>query len=238
MTGRIAITTPTGSATAPSGTATFGFYIPYAGTWKVWVRLYGGSSSSDSWFESVDGAARHAISPSRTGVWTWTAARSYPLTAGLHTLELGGGEAQARADRILVTDDPSFVPTEQAVGDLTPPAPVTSFAATPGNRQVALQWTNPLDADFQKTIIRYRTDGKFPVSPVDGLPVTEEAAAPGSADSFVHSELVNGTRYSYSAFAVDGSGNASVKATAEATPADRIPPGQVKNVHRKDKKGS
>lgn len=230
--------TPAGSATAPSGTATFGFYVPYAATWKVWVRLYGESAAGDSWFESVDGAARQAISPSKTGVWTWTVARAYSLAAGLHTLELGGADAEARADRVLITDDPAFVPTEQAVGDVTPPSPVASFTATPGNQQVTLQWTNPLDADFQKTVIRYRTDGRFPVSPVDGLPVTEQAAAPGSADSFVHTGLVNGTRYSYSAFAVDGSGNVSVKATAEAVPADRIPPGQVKNVHRKDKKGS
>jgi len=230
--------TPTGSASAPAGRASYGFYVPYAGTWKVWVRLYGGTTSSDSWFESVDGAARQPIYPPATGVWSWVAGRSYSLAAGLHTFELAGREAEARADRVLITDDPTFVPTEQAVGDLDPPGPVVSFRATPADRAVSLEWTNPADGDFAKTVIRYRTDGKFPVSPVDGYPVTEQAGAPGAPGSFLHTGLSNGTRYSYSAFAVDRSGNASPEATAEATPADLFPPGRVQNVRRKDKKGT
>src|SRR5207344_2926797 len=107
-------------ATAPSGTATFGVNIPTAGSFKLWGRMYGPDANSDTLYESVNGAARAQIAPSVTGQWQWVAGRSYTLSAGLATLELGGRNAQARADRVLITNDPTFVPSEQPVGDLTP----------------------------------------------------------------------------------------------------------------------
>lgn len=228
--------TSTGTATSPSGTATFGVNIPTAGTWYLWVRLYGAAASSDSWFESIDGAARQPVTASALGAWVWVAGRSYTLTAGLHSVELGGREAQARADRVLLTNDPSFSPSEQAVGDQTAPGAPASFGATPSNQQNTLNWTNPTDADFQKSVIRYRTDGRFPTSPVDGFAVTEEPGAPGTADSFVHSSLANGTTYAYSAFAVDTAGNVSASSRVQGTPYDNVPPGNVRNARRKDKR--
>ncbi|HKQ60504.1 MAG TPA: Ig-like domain-containing protein [Candidatus Polarisedimenticolaceae bacterium] len=216
------IDTPTGSgsgsATSPLGTATYGFLVPNAGTWRLWVRLQGISSTANAWFESIDGAARQAIAPSADNVWTWVAGRSYTLSTGLHSLELGGSERRARADRILLTDDPNFVPSEQPGSDVTPPASVTAFSATAGDASVTLGWTNPTATDFAQTVIRFRTDGKFPVSPVDGFAVTSAAGAPGSTGSFLHNALTNGTVYSYSAFALDASGNVADRATATATP--------------------
>jgi hypothetical protein len=228
--------TPTGTASAPAGTSTLGVNVPTTGTWYLWVRMYGADSLTDSWFESVDGATRQQMIASQLGAWTWVEGRSYTLTAGVHSIELGGREAQARADRVLLTNDPSFVPTEQAVGDVTPPAKATNFTATPSDRQVALSWKNPSDSDYKKTIVRYRTDGKYPTTPVDGLPVVEKTALPGSTDSHNHTGLVNGTTYSYGAFTVDGLGNVSLAATTQAVPYDNAAPGVVPNVHRTDKK--
>jgi hypothetical protein len=222
--------TATGSASSPSGTATFGVNVPSAGTWFVWVRLYGANASSNAWFESVDGAARASITASSNGAWVWVAGRSYTLTQGLHSVELGGNEAQARADRVLLTNDPLFVPTEQPVDDQTAPAAPTGFAVTAGNAQNTLNWNNPADADFTKAVIRYRTDGKYPVSPSDGFAATEKPAAPGSSDSYLHTGLANGTTYYYSVFAVDASGNASSPARAQATPVGVFPPTAPLNV--------
>ena len=82
-------------------------------------------------------------------------------------------------------------------------------------------------------VIRYRTDGQAPQNPVDGLPVVELDVAPGSAGSFDHDGLTNGTVYDYSIFVIDASGNASTPATVQATP--RLdPPGTVQNVVRTD----
>lgn len=228
--------TPTGSASSPSGTAVFGIDIPSAGTWYLWVRMYGSNASHDSWFESIDGAARQSVSPTQWNAWQWAAGRSYTLTAGLHALELGGGEAQARVDRVLVTNDPSFVPTEQAVGDQTPPNADTGASGAPGTAQATLSWTNSTSTDYVQTVIRYRTDGTYPVSPVDGFAVTTQAGTPGQADSYVHTGLTNGTTYSYSLFAVDAAGNVSAKTTVQVTPADVTPPGTVPNLRRNDTK--
>ncbi len=134
--------TATGSATSPAGTATFGVNVPTAGSWRLWVRLYGPNVSSDSWYESINGAARQQVVPSVAGQWQWVSGRSYTLGAGLATLELGGREAQARIDRVLLTNDASFTPTEQAVGDQTPPASDTGFTAVGATTQVTLNWTN------------------------------------------------------------------------------------------------
>ncbi|MBZ5637652.1 MAG: fibronectin type III domain-containing protein [Acidobacteriia bacterium] len=226
--------TATGTASSPSGTATLGINIPTAGTWYLWLRIYGPSTSSDTWFESVDGAARQTVTASTTGAWTWVAGRSYTLTQGLHTVELGGRDAQARADQVLLTNDVAFRPTAQPVDDQTPPAAPSGFAATPSNLQNTLTWTDPSDADFASTVLRYRIDGRYPTSPVDGFAVTQEPAAPGTADSYVHAGLTNGTVYSYSAFAVDANGNVSVAAHAQGTPTDNVPPAAVTNLRRSD----
>lgn len=232
------VDTPTGtapgSATAPSGTATYGVSVPSSGTWYLWVRMYGIDGTTDSIFESVNGAARQAIFTPH-GVWTWSAGRSYTLTAGLASIELGGRDPQVRADRVLLTNDPTFVPTEQPVDDQTVPNPVTSFAGVGGTGQVALTWTNSSSTDLAQVVIRVRTDGKFPTSPVDGAAVLSRAATASSADSYTQTGLTTGTTYYYSAFAVDASGNVSLKATVSAIAQDTTKPGNVQNVKRTDK---
>jgi hypothetical protein len=231
------IDTPTGggSATAPAGTATFGVNIPTAGTWYLWLLMYGVDGNTDSVFESVNGAARQPVFAAPHGVWAWDAGRSYTLSAGLATIELGGRDPNARVDRILITNDPTFVPTEQPVGDQTPPGSVTAFAGVGGTNQVSLSWTNPSSSDFTQTIIRVRTDGRFPTSPFDGTAVTVEANTPGSADTFTHTGLVSGATYSYSAFSVDTSGNVGARATVQVVAADTAKPASVNNLRRTDK---
>jgi hypothetical protein len=214
--------TPTGTATAPAGTSLLGVNVPTAGTWYLWVRLHGSDPQSDSWFETIDGASRKTIVPSPTGEWVWVAGRSASLSAGLHSIELGGREAETRADRVILTNDPLFVPTEQPVGDVTPPGKVTSFTGSPASGRVTLSWKNPNDTDFVRTIVRYRTDGKYPTSPVDGFAVVDKTGAPGSTGSHTHTGLPNGVEHSYAAFAVDASGNVAIRATVRATPSSGL----------------
>jgi chitodextrinase len=116
------------------------------------------------------------------------------------------------------------VPTEAPTGDNTATAPVTSFVATGVAEAVDLSWTTPGDTDFARTVIRFRTDGKFPVSPEDGFPAVDRAGAPGASESFTHSGLQVGTTYSYAAFAIDENGNVSDASTAEATPVPALQP--------------
>ncbi len=227
--------TATGTAVAPSGRADLAFHVPVDGTWYVWVRLYGAATTSDAWYESVDGAGRQLVVPAGTGSWRWTAGRSYSLTQGLHNLELGGREAQARADRVVITNDATFVPTEQPGDDVTPPAAATGLAATASDRAIALAWTNA-GADVASVVVRVRTDGRFPATPADGLPVVTRAVVAGAVETLAHAGLVNGTAYSYSVFMIDAAGNASVAAQVSTTPVDDAPPPGVGAAWRTDRR--
>jgi hypothetical protein len=209
--------TPTGSPGLPSGKATYGVSVPSADNWYLWVRVYGADAGSSGWLQSMDGGLRQAFFPATSGTWSWAGGVPYALQAGLHTIELGGYDAGAAADRVLLTNDYSFVPTEQSVDDQVAPAAPSPFTATAGTTRLTLYWTNPTNADFHDTLIRYRTDGKYPVSPEDGFTVTIRNNAPGTDDSFVHAGLGKGTTYSYTAFARDDSGNVSIAAHAQAT---------------------
>jgi hypothetical protein len=98
----------------------------------------------------------------------------------------------------------------------TPPGAVTSFAVTPGIIQNTLSWTNPSDAWFSGTMIRFKTSG-YPSGPADGTLVCDKSASPGSQDGFVHYGLNNIACY-YSAFAHDDTPLYAAGALASATP--------------------
>jgi hypothetical protein len=106
--------------------------------------------------------------------------------------------------------------------DVTAPAPVTNFVATPQHRQISLSWTNPGTADSLGTLIRFKIDG-FPAGPHDGRPLVIKPNLPGSADSFVHSGLDRALTYYYAAFSYDGvpnHGPAATRSIRPAAPAD------------------
>ncbi len=222
-----------GTATSPLGKADFPFHVPADGTWFLWVRLFGASTSADAWYESVDGAVRQLIVPPTTNAWRWTPARSYALLRGMHQLELGGREPQARADAVLITNDPSFVPTEQPGSDVTPPAAPSDLTGTAVGEGVILQWTNPV-ADVAEIVVRVRTDFKYPISPADGEPSASRSATAGEVERLVYSGLTPGTAYWFSLFVVDASGNASDPAQVNVTPTDQAPPDSVSSVWRVD----
>jgi chitodextrinase len=232
---RLASGTATGTPSNPSGTWDFGVNLPSAGTWYFWYRMYSTGTSSNSWFERVDGGSFQTIATTQNNVWEWIEGRSYGLTGGLHTLTLGGQEAQSRIDRMLVTNDPAFVPTEAPNGDTTPPASVASLVATPADTAVTLGWTNPAESGSFRIVVRYKTTGGFPVHPLDGLPLADMPGTASTAESLAHTGLVNGTAYSYAVFAVDSAGNASAAATVQATPDAPPPPlGTVQGLRRTD----
>lgn len=229
--------TQQGTTTNPAGSKDFGVDVPQAGNWNVWFRMRGPSSNALSWFWSANGAPFEVIAPSVASQWEWVAGSQVTLTQGLNVITLGGRDARAKVDRILVTDDPSFQPSEVPDADTTAPSTPTNLLAGSISGEVSLTWTNSSSGDLDRVIVRYRTDGVSPVSPYDGFGLVDRTATPGGADSFVHSGLTNGVTYFYSVFAVDGAGNVSDAATASGTPS-AAPLGEVTNVHRTDTTGS
>lgn len=103
--------------------------------------------------------------------------------------------------------------------DTTAPSPVSGFTAQAMDGRATLSWTTPGAADFQRVMVRYRTDGRAPDSVSDGtLAVEDVTTARASAASYVHQGLSNGTTYRYAAFALDDVGNTSLIATTSVLP--------------------
>jgi hypothetical protein len=227
--------TSSGTAGNPAGTWDYGFNVSSPATYHFWYRLYAPNGSSSRWFESVDGAGFAAISPGTTGSWEWVEGRSSGLSAGLHQLTIGGGDAQARVDRILITDDAGFRPTESPGGDVVPPSGVNALNAAPDDTTVALSWTNPTDSGPLRVVVRFSTGPDNPTHPEDGQPLIDRPATVGAADGVLHTGLANGTTYRYSVFIVDEWGNASGPSTTEATPVPAaVPLDPVSNLRRTD----
>ena len=93
--------------------------LAHAGAHTVWVRFYGVSGSEDAWYAGFGAAdMRRFFDNTKHGTWAWMrGSNDVPtdlifagLTAGPTTLVLGPGEAGARCDRVLVTDDPVYTP--------------------------------------------------------------------------------------------------------------------------------
>lgn len=86
-------------------------------------------------------------------------------------------------------------------GDNTPPGAVSNLSAIAGNGQVSLSWSNPSDSDFDHVLISY--NGGSTTSSSTGNTITG---------------LSNGTSYTFSVVAFDGSGNGSSSKSVTSTP--------------------
>jgi hypothetical protein len=99
--------------------------------------------------------------------------------------------------------------------DTAPPDKVTGLAATNGNTESVLTWTDPDDEDFDHVVITWTPGGTTPVS------VAKEE----------ETYTANGTLYTFTVKAVDAAGNKSTGVTATATPEastpDTTPPAEV-----------
>ena len=81
-----------------------------------------------------------------------------------------------------------------------PPGNVSGLIATPGDKTILLEWTNPTEEDFSGVRILRCLSG-FPISPTDA---TCSIVADNSQVVFLNqNSLVNGTTYYYGVFAKD-----------------------------------
>ena len=101
------------------------------------------------------------------------------------------------------------------VPDTTAPGPVTALTATPFSTSISLSWTNPSDSDLGTTIIRRTAGASAPAAVTDGIGL----AVSGHPTSFMDSGLASETQYSYGVWAVDSSGNVSLRTAVTVTTA-------------------
>lgn len=114
---------------------------------------------------------------------------------------------------LTISEDHTFT-----TSDTTAPTDVKEFKADPHSGTVHLSWVNPSDPDFAGVVIRYRTDGTYPVTETDGFPVGDFKGLPGENAQTDHNGLQNKVTYYYSAFTYDIHGNYSRTAKVSATP--------------------
>ena len=107
--------------------------------------------------------------------------------------------------------------------DTQPPSSVSGFTALAGDGMIKLTWTAPGDPDYFSTWIE-RSETAPPGEIGMGGFIYN-----GSLPLWFDQLLVNGTRYHYTAFALDTSGNFSPGSPAAATPqaGDSVPPADV-----------
>jgi hypothetical protein len=224
------IWTPAGTGTNtngnPTAKATYSFTTANAGTYTLWVRMYAATASNDSFWQSLDGGTKTALTAGNLGTWVWTQGASWSVTAGSHSLVLGHRDEQTRADRVLLTDDPLFTPTEVP----TDSTPATVSAVTSGSLTTSgatVTWTTSEPADSQ---VEYGTSTSY------GSTTTVNPSLVLS-HSVTLTGLQAATVYHYRVVSVDRGGNVTRSADftfTTAAPVDVTPPANVQNLRRGD----
>ncbi|HWH68264.1 MAG TPA: Ig-like domain-containing protein, partial [Candidatus Sulfotelmatobacter sp.] len=157
------------SATANQGSVTFTVNITVPGTYYAWCNVLAPAYSSDSFFVSVDSGAEDIFDAAEgtwANAWQWSRLngragsmpltlnpRTFELTTGTHTITFRTREANTGLDKIILSNDPSFVPTstpeppanqtiEAATGTVVAPMTVVTDTQAPTRRYVSSTTAN------------------------------------------------------------------------------------------------
>lgn len=109
------------SQSSEQGDVTFHLNAEVTGNYVVWCRILSVSTSSDSFYISLDGGPEsiyHTAENIWSKTWQWTRINSsnatsalfFPLVSGPHTIKFRAREASTMLDSIYVSNDLDFVP--------------------------------------------------------------------------------------------------------------------------------
>jgi hypothetical protein len=124
--GELAVYTPAGAGTAawdpapPFNRVEIPVYLSRGGTYRAWVRVLTRSGAEDAQFFAFDGVGPQRFYHVDWGTYRWVGAEAggvgapleFTTTPGLHMVFVAAGEPEVRCDRVLITTDTAFVPTE------------------------------------------------------------------------------------------------------------------------------
>ncbi|MEK7954414.1 fibronectin type III domain-containing protein [Luteolibacter soli] len=109
------------------GWSQMSFAAPVAGNYQVWCRVKGPTEAKDSFFVSTDGGTEDVFhiygtptpTETRTSNWVWkrihvtdAGPRTYAFDQASHTIKFRVREPGALLDRIVISSDPAFVPSD------------------------------------------------------------------------------------------------------------------------------
>ena len=106
-----------------NGKITYTFEVQNAGVYKIWARAIAPDGASDSFFVKMDNGAFDIWDITNSNKWKWTkinaralgGEKSYNLSAGVHTFEVKAREGGAKLDKIVVTNDAAYVPSDPII---------------------------------------------------------------------------------------------------------------------------
>ena len=161
---------PNGSGYS-TGRAVIPFSVPEAGSYAIWGRTIAPNTNDNSFFISVDTEVKDDVVDATdqistiwdvaiSTIWTWNrvnmrtspegavADRLFNLSAGPHTLYVSGREDGTELDRVLITNNLSFVPVdnngpvrtylEAESGTLTAPMQAVNSSSASGGRYIVV----------------------------------------------------------------------------------------------------
>jgi hypothetical protein len=102
-----------------AGTAVFQFNLASPGTYTIWGLENSPAASSNSFWIQIDGGVwQNWTCYRRPGMsWTWDRVNGsvdpllFQLSAGAHTLRIQVREDGAQLDQLILSNDPSFLPS-------------------------------------------------------------------------------------------------------------------------------
>ena len=146
------------------GSVTLSFEVEEADTYVVWGRVLAPTPADNSFFISIDGNDEmlwDIEGPDRNSTaqaWWWDYVRDraktevqgtdsllFYLEPGMHTLSVRSREAGTRLDRVLVTNDKSFVPE--------------GWGTAPDELQPIYLWMEAEDAEIHPPLVKSQADG-------------------------------------------------------------------------------
>lgn len=175
-----------GNTSTPVAEVTYQIKLANSGNYSLWLRMYAPNKNSDAIYIGFNGSFNR-IFPENTKKYEWVkAGDTYNLNANTNQINIGHGEEQARADIILVTNDPNYIP---AAADELPTATITVSDPSPtkaGNVEVTLTTSKRLvrvplllftESDNTTTIVNL--DGAIPGNSFTGTFVIDGGVADG-----------------------------------------------------------
>ncbi len=115
------VTTPCGSLPSDKGVATTSIDVDSSGTYRIWSRVMAPDTAKNSYYLQVDSDCGTIVGDSSipTDTWTWVDYKGgnnatkidMDLSSGSHDIKLVGRESSVKLDRVILTDDPTCVPT-------------------------------------------------------------------------------------------------------------------------------
>jgi len=148
------------------GEATYTINITSPGDYVIWGRKIAANGSDNSLFVQMDNGFEALWAIALSENWQWDAVNHwgsgeefipeidpviFTLSAGEHTLKIKQREDGIKLDRLLITNNMSYVPVD--IEDTTPPASISNLQNTAGTTWINWTWTNPTDNDFNHTMV-------------------------------------------------------------------------------------